>query len=174
MFLLSKGLLPAARSQMFPTPASAAVMQVLGLSGLIHHEDRSSITTCWHAREPELDQLYEREATPHVRRGIQDLLGAFMRAQLIRHHWGQFASSSTEHGLVADPSLEAGVVNSAGITQLWLTPRRGQESCFFQVRSSGGNLLCIQCHGQAFDSDKAINIEVKGNECPSGCTSLRS
>ena len=159
---------------MFPTLASAAVMLVLGLSGLMHHEDRSSMTTGWLASESELDQLQEREATLHQRRGAQELLGAFMRAQLTRHYWGQFASSLTELGLVADPSLEARVVNAAGVTRLWLTPRRGQESYLSQVHSEGGNLFRLQCRGPSIDSDKTFNIEVRGNECPSGWTPINS
>ena len=165
--------LPAHRRQMIPTLASAALLFGMGLSGLTHHQGRSVVNTGWLAEEAELDQLEEREATLHQRRGAQDLLAAFTRAQLARHYWGQFASSLTDLGLVADPSLQARVENTGGVTRLWLTPLRGDEAYLSQVRSNGGNLLRLQCRGPAFDSDKTINFEFNKNECPTGWTSLR-
>ena len=164
--------LPARRRQMIPTLASAALLLGIGLSGLTHHQGRSAVNPGWLAGEAELDQLQEREATLHQRRGAQELLGAFTRAQLTRHYWGQFASSLTELGLVADPSLQARVENTGAVTRLWLTPRRGDEAYLSQVRSNGGNLLRLQCRGPAFDSDKTINFEFNKNECPTGWTSL--
>ena len=114
--------------------------------------------------------MYKRQ---HQRLGAQDLLAAFTRAQLARHYWGQFASSLTDLGLVADPSLQARLENTGGVTRLWLTPLRGDEAYLSQVRSNGGNLLRLQCRGPAFDSDKTINFGFKGNDCPTGWTSLR-
>ena len=159
---------------MFPSLASAALLLGIGLSGLTYHEGRRAVDTGWLAGETELDQLQEQEATLHQRRGAQELLEAFTRAQLTRHYWGQFASSLNDLGLVADASLQARVENTEDVTRLWLTPQRGEEAYLSQVRSNGGNLLRLQCRGPVFDSDKAINIEVKRNECPSGWTSLGS
>ena len=70
---------------MIPTLASAALLFGMGLSGLTHHQGRSVVNTGWLAEEVELDQLEEQEATLHQRRGAQDLLAAFTRAQLARH-----------------------------------------------------------------------------------------
>ena len=70
--------LPAHRRQMIPTLASAALLFGMGLSGLTHHQGRSVVNTGWLAEEAELDQLEEREATLHQRRGAQDLLAAFL------------------------------------------------------------------------------------------------
>lgn len=157
---------------MLPTLASALLLIGFGWGGLTHHHGRSAVNTGWFVGEPELDQLHEREATLHQRRGAQELLSAFTRAQLTRHYWGQFASSLTDLGLLADPLLQARVENEADVTRLWLTPKRGDEAYLSQVRSNGGNLLRLQCRGPAIDLFKQTNVEVIGNECPSGWTSL--
>ena len=159
---------------MFPSLASAALLLSIGLSGLTYHEGRRAVDTGWLAGETELDQLQEQEATLHQRRGAQELLEAFTRAQLTRHYWGQFASSLNDLGLVADASLQARVENTEDVTRLWLTPQRGEEAYLSQVRFNGGNLLRLQCRGPAFDSDKTINFEFNKNECPTGLTSLSS
>ncbi|WP_413323730.1 hypothetical protein [Synechococcus sp. MIT S9503] len=65
---------------------SAALLLGMGLSGLTHHQCRSVVNTGWLAGEAELDQLEEQEATLHQRRGAQDLLAAFTRAQLAPHY----------------------------------------------------------------------------------------
>ena len=157
---------------MIPTLASAAMLMGIGFSGLTHHERRSAVNSDWLVGEPELEQLDEREATLHQRLGAQELLGTFMRSQLTRHYWGQFASSLTDLGLMADPSLRARVVNGPGFTQLWSTPRRGDEAYVSQVRANGVNLLRLQCRGPAIDSVKAKNVQLNRNECPPGWTSL--
>jgi|TARA_B100000073_G_C23675597_1_gene550401 hypothetical protein len=159
---------------MVPTLASAALLMGIGFSGLTHHEGRSALNTEWLGGDSELDQLDQREATLHQRRGAQEMLSAFTRAQLTRHYWGAFASSLTDLGLMADPSLQARVVNGPGFTQLWLTPRRGDEVYFSQVRANGGNLVRLQCRGPSIDSVKSKNVQPNLNECPPGWIALSS
>ena len=159
---------------MVPTLASAALLMGIGFSGLTHHEGRSALNTEWLGGDSELDQLDQREATLHQRRGAQEMLSAFTRAQLTRHYWGAFASSLTDLGLMADPSLQARVVNGPGFTQLWLTPRRGDEVYFSQVRANGGNLVRLQCRGPSIDSVKSKIMKTNLNECPPGWIALSS
>ena len=162
----------ADRRQLFPTLASAAVLAALGVSGLMHAEGRSAIDGGWQGGEPEFSRLEEREATLHQRRGAEELLGAFTRAQLTRHYWGQFASSLTDLGLIADPSLQARVDTGADVTRLWLTPRRGDEAYLSQVSSVGGKLLRVHCRGPAVDANQSDGVVADRTRCPAGWTVL--
>ena len=118
-----------------------------GASGLLHGQGRTATDVVWLAGDSEWTRLDEREATLHQRRQAEEILGAFTRAQLTRHYWGQFASSLIDLGLVADPSLKASVDSQSLQTRLWLTPRRGDEAYLSQVSVDGGKLRRLHCRG---------------------------
>ena len=164
--------MPASRWHWVPTIASAALLAGLGASGLLHGQGRTAADVVWLAGDSEWTRLDEREATLHQRRQAEELLGAFTRAQLTRHYWGQFASSLIDLGLVADPSLKASVDSQSLQTRLWLTPRRGDEAYLSQVSVDGGKLRRLHCRGPIADVGTTSAAVTDSDQCPAGWTAL--
>ena len=162
----------ASRWRLFPTFVSAALLAGLGASGLLQGQGRTSSEIGWFAGDAEWARLEEREATLHQRRNAEELLGAFTRGQLTRYYWGHFASSLTDLGLVADPSLKARVDSQSLMTRLWLTPKRGDEAYLSQVLVVGGKLLRLHCRGPIADVGATSGSEADGKQCPRGWTAL--
>ena len=144
----------------------------LGASGLLHGQGHTAADVAGLAGESEWTRLDEREATLHQRRQAEELLGAFTRAQLARHYWGQFASSLNDLGLVADPSLKVSVDRQPLQTRLWLTPRRGDEAYLSQVSVDGGKLLRVHCRGPIADVGATSVAVTDSDQCPAGWSAL--
>ena len=79
----------------------------------------------------------QREITLHQRSEAETLLMEFIRAQMMRHYWGEFASSLQDLGLSSGPQLLAKVDRDAVRTRLWLEPHHGTEAYLAEVERSG-------------------------------------
>lgn len=72
--------------------------------------------------------LARRELTLDLRRESELLIQQFIRAQMTRHYWGQFASSLTDLGLSSGELLDARVESDARKTRLWLSYPQATEA----------------------------------------------
>ncbi len=148
---------------------AAGALICLGLLGMRQPLSPSQPQFLSSTKAPDLlaidEALHRRETTLHQRREAEELLSQFVRGQMTRHYWGQFATSLTDLGLRSGAQLDARVNSSPGGTELLLTPKRGQEMYAAVVRRQGSRLARWQCRGPVPAPGREVRLTTG---CPQG------
>ena len=157
------------RSQSTPSLVAAGALIGIGLLGMRQPLSPSRAQFLSATKAADLvaidATLHQRETTLHQRREAEELLGQFIRGQMTRHYWGHFATSLTDLGIRKSDQLQARVISTPEGSELWLTPKRGNEVYAAAVRQQGPRLARWQCRGPAPAAEEKVSFTTG---CPQG------